>query len=66
MTIPFFWHILWCSDSIPNSSTIWLFRERISKTGVDKLVWAEFQEKIDLNNLKIEMGMIWDATFIHL
>ena len=53
-----FWHFLGCPDSIPDNSTIWLFRERMSKTGVDKLVWAEFQRQLDLNNLKIEMGMI--------
>ena len=60
-----FWHFLGCPDSIPDNSTIWLFRERMSKTGVDKLVWAEFQRQLDLNNLKIEKGMIQDATFIY-
>lgn len=37
----------------------------MSKTGVDKLVWAEFQRQIDLHNLKIEKGMMQDATFIY-
>ena len=40
-----FWHFLVCPDSIPDNSTIWLLRERMSKTGVDKLVWVEFQRR---------------------
>lgn len=60
-----FWHFLVCPDSISDNSTIWLFCERMSKTGVYKLVWAEFQRQLDLNNLKIEMGIIQDATFIY-
>ncbi|MBQ1180338.1 MAG: transposase [Methanocorpusculum sp.] len=53
-----FWHFLGCPDSIHDNSTIWLFRERMSKTRVDKLVRAEFQRQLDLHNLKIEKGMI--------
>ena len=38
----------------------------MSKTGVDKLVWAEFQRQLDLNNLKIKKGMIQDAIFSYV
>ena len=30
-----FWHFLGCPDKIPDNSTIWLFRERMSESGVD-------------------------------
>lgn len=51
-------------EQIPDHSTIWLFRERLSSSGVDKLIWAEFQRQLDTRGLKIEQGMIQDATFI--
>lgn len=60
-----FWHFLGCPDKIPDNSTIWLFRERMSKTGVDILVWKELQAQLDQNGLKIEQGMIQDAAFIY-
>ncbi len=60
-----FWHFLWCPDKIPDNSTIWLFRERMSESGVDTLVWQEFQRQLDLKGLKIEQGMIQDATFVY-
>jgi len=30
-------------DPFPDSRTIWLFRERMAKTGTNKPVWAELQ-----------------------
>ncbi len=60
-----FWHFLGCPDKIPDNSTIWLFRERMSESGVDTLVWQEFQRQLDLKGLKIEQGMIQDATFVY-
>ncbi len=51
-----FWHFLGCPDKIPDNSTIWLFRERMSESGVDVLVWQEFQKQLDLKGLKIEQG----------
>ena len=56
---------LGCPDKIPDNSTIWLFRERMSESGVDTLVWQEFQRQLDLKGLKIEQGMIQDATFVY-
>lgn len=47
---------LGCPDKIPDNSTIWLFRERMSESGVDTLVWQEFQRQLDLKGLKIEQG----------
>jgi IS5 family transposase len=30
-------------ERVPDSTTIWLFRERLAETGMDKLVWGELQ-----------------------
>lgn len=51
-------------SSFPDSNTIWLFRERMAKTGTDKLVWAELQRQLDVLGLKVRSGTVQDATFI--
>jgi IS5 family transposase len=48
----------------PDSRTIWLFKERMAKTGKDKLVWAELQRQLDARGLQVKRGTIQDATFI--
>ena len=52
-------------DLIPDRSTIWLFRERLVKTGKDDQIWEELQRQLDEKGLKIREGIIQDATFIH-
>ena len=52
-------------DIIPDRSTIWLFRERLAKTGKDKQIWKELQRQLEEKGLKIREGIIQDATFIH-
>lgn len=52
-------------EKIPDRSTIWLFRERLSESGKDSLIWDELQHQLDLKGLTIRKGMIQDATFIH-
>jgi IS5 family transposase len=49
---------------IPDSRTIWLFRERLSRTGMHEVVWAEFQSQLDSMGLKVVSGTVQDATFI--
>jgi len=51
-------------DQIPDSRTVWLFRDRMEKTGKDKLVWAELQRQLDAKGLAVKKGTIQDATFI--
>jgi IS5 family transposase len=51
-------------EPIPDSRTIWLFKDRMEKTGKDKLVWAELQRQLDAKGLKVKRGTIQDATFI--
>jgi len=52
-------------DSIPESRTIWLFRERLMETGKDKVIWEELQRQLDAKGLKVKRGSIQDAT-LHL
>jgi len=49
---------------LPDSKTIWFFRERLSKTGRDRIVWNELQRQLDSKGIKIKNGTIQDATFI--
>jgi IS5 family transposase len=51
-------------DTIPDSRTIWLFRDRMAKEGKDKSVWGELQRQLDSKGLKVRRGTIQDATFI--
>jgi IS5 family transposase len=51
-------------DPIPDSKTIWLFKERMKETGRSRLVWDEFQRQLDARGLKVKRGTIQDATFI--
>lgn len=50
--------------TIPDFSTVWTFRERLSKTGKDKEIWQELQQQLDSIGLKVKKGVIQDATFI--
>jgi IS5 family transposase len=51
-------------ERVPDSTTIWLFRERLAKTGKDKLIWDELQRQLDAKGLKIKKGVAQDASFI--
>ena len=51
-------------NKIPDRSTVWDFKERISKTGKESAIWDEMQRQLDAKGLKIKKGMIQDATFI--
>jgi len=51
-------------DRVPDSTTMWLFRERLADTGRDKAVWEELQRQLDEKGLKVKKGVVQDATFI--
>ena len=51
-------------ERVPDSTTIWLFRERLAETGTDKLVWAELQRQLDEAGLRVRKGVAQDASFI--
>jgi transposase, IS5 family len=52
------------TETVPDSTTIWKFRERLAEKGVDKEVWNEMQRQLDAMNLKVQKGIMQDATFI--
>ena len=51
-------------NRVPDSTTIWLFRDRLAKTGKDKLIWAELQRQLDEKGLRVRKGVAQDASFI--
>lgn len=59
-----FRHFLGYPETIPDRSTVWLFRERLANTGKDLLIWEEFQRQLDQQGLAINQGVLQDATFI--
>jgi hypothetical protein len=50
--------------SIPDRSTVWLFRERLAKAGKDREIWRELDRQLDARGLKVRKGVVQDATFI--
>ena len=52
------------TETVPDSTTIWKFRDRLAEKGVDKEIWAEMQSQLDAMNLKVQKGVMQDATFI--
>ena len=51
-------------DSIPDSTNIWLFRERLKEKGLLDAIWQELQRQMDAKGLTVKEGCIQDATFI--
>jgi len=51
-------------SSIPDYSTVWYFRERLSETGKDKDIWKELQRQLNAKGLTVKKGVTQDATFI--
>lgn len=49
---------------IPDSTTVWLFRERLAETGRDRMVWEELQRQLDEKGLSVRKGVVQDASFI--
>lgn len=50
--------------TVPDYSTIWRFREALQEEDLLDKLWAEQQRQIDEKNIKVEKGVIQDATFI--
>ncbi len=51
-------------DKIPDSRTIWLFRERLSSTGKDKAMWNAIWDQFEKKGIRIKSVTIQDATYI--
>ncbi len=59
-----FMHFLGFPDIIPDSRTVWFFRERLSSTGKDKMIWKSIWEQFDKKGITIKKGTVQDATYI--
>ena len=51
-------------EKLPDRNTIWYLRERLSKTGKDRLVFNEIKEQIMAKHIRIKRGTMQDASFI--
>jgi len=52
------------SDTVPDSTTIWLFREQLVKAGIMKQLFKRFQKELDYQKIITREGSIVDATFV--
>jgi IS5 family transposase len=52
------------TEVVPDFSTVWLFRERLIKSGKLADLWGELQRQIDEKGYTVKEGSIQDATFI--
>ena len=53
-------------ERLPDARTVWLFRERLSTTGRDRIVWNELQRQLDSHGIKIKNGTIQDVVKVGL
>jgi len=51
-------------EDIPDSTTIWLFRERLKEKELLDRIWRELQRQLVAKGLTVKEGCIQDATFI--
>ena len=51
-------------DVIPDHSTVWLFRERLTETGKDQEIWEELQRQLVAKGYEVKKGVIQDASVI--
>jgi transposase, IS5 family len=51
-------------EAIPDSTTIWLFRERLTESSKLESIWQELQKQLDAQGLTVKEGTIQDAAFI--
>lgn len=59
-----FMNFLGYPETIPDSTTIWLFRERLKETNRFDAIWQEVQRQLEVKGLIVKEGSIQDATFI--
>jgi IS5 family transposase len=59
-----FMKFLGSPEKIPDSTTIWLFRERLKEKGRIEALWNELQRQLDAKGLTVKEGCIQNATLI--
>jgi IS5 family transposase len=52
------------SDTVPDSKTIWLFREQLNQEGLIKTLFEQFDEFLRQNGFAAQKGQIIDASII--
>lgn len=57
---------LYPEDNVPDARTIWLFREKLSKLGIDKELFMDFAIQLDSQGLRARRGQIVDASFVEV
>lgn len=51
-------------ENIPDYSTIWYCRERLTESKQLEKIWAELQRQLDANGFGIKKGVIQDASIV--
>ncbi|XIA64677.1 IS5 family transposase [Bradyrhizobium sp. TZ2] len=51
-------------DETPDHSTIWRFRERLTKDGLIESLFAELQRQLDARGLLVKQGTLIDASMV--
>jgi IS5 family transposase len=51
-------------EDILDSTTIWLFRERLKEQELSNAIWQELQRQLNAKGLTVKEGCIQDATII--
>jgi len=51
-------------DKVPDAKSIWLFRERLKKSGREKEIFSFYTEELNRRKIITKSGSIVDATFI--
>ena len=59
-----FMNFLGYPERLPDRNTIWYFRERLSKTGKDRLVFNGIRDQIMAKRIRIKKGTMQHASFI--
>lgn len=54
------------ADDVPDSKTIWLFREHLADLGLVEILFNTFLKKLEELNLVVHEGKIIDASFVEV
>ena len=60
-----FMNFLGYPETIPDSTIIRLFRERLKEKNRFDAIWQEVQRQLDAKGLTVKEGSIQDATSLH-
>jgi len=52
------------SDRVPDAKTLWLFKERLEKSGADRELFLLFAKQMEVQGIITRTGSIVDASFV--